>query len=493
MNLLNNIPLPGLKFGSRQPGNTLLGLAFDGSQLDVVEIRRSNGSVEILNSFTTTLSLDVLNNAPELVGREIRKVLDERGVRERWCSVCLPLNWALTLTVALPDLPEADLGSFLQVEAERGFPYAQDALITATSRYQTGAGQRYATLIALPRNHVSRLESTLAAALLRPASFSLGIAAMAPADKQTSDGVLALVPGTDHIRMQLTLGGGIALLRTIEGAFDLAGAERQLQADHVLREMRITLGQMAPEIRAGLKRVVVLGNNADAEELVETLEARVRDQGLELAHVRQPEPGVLPLNTPDNASLSPALALAVRRLAGEDTLLEFLPPKISAWQQFSSKYSSPRLVTAGAGVGAVAAAVLLAFFAQQMLLWYWGTRWSRIEQRTHTLEDTQVNIRNYRGWYDGSIRELSILRSLTECFPDNGGVSLKQIEIRDTTKPGELPVVTCVGTARDRGSWHRVRDKLGASRNVQNIGTKKEDGDSPVEFEFSFNWLGGGA
>jgi hypothetical protein len=493
MKMLNNISLPGLKLGSRQPGNTLLGLAFDGSQLEVVEARRTNGSVEIVHSFTTTLSLDVLSNAPELVGREIRKVLDEHEIRERWCAVCLPLNWALTLTVPLPDLPETDLASFLQVEAERGFPYAQDALLMATSRYQTGEGQRHATLIAMPRNHVSRLESVLEAALLRPASFSLGIAAMVPAEKESSDGVLALVPGIDHIRMQLTLGGGIALLRTIEGAFDLAGAERQLQADHVLREMRITLGQMAPEIRTRLKRVVVVGNSEDAEELVETLEARVRDQGLELTHVRKPEKGSLPLNTPDNAVLSPALALAVCRLASKEMALEFLPPKISAWQQLSSKYSSPRLMTVGVGVGGVAAAVLLAFFVQQTMLWYWGARWNRIMDRTYTLEETQVNIRNYRGWYDGSIRELSILRSLTECFPQEGGVSLKQVEIRDATKPGELPVVTCVGTAKDRGSWHRVRDKLGKSRNVLNIGTKKEDGDSPVEFEFSFNWTGGGA
>lgn len=493
MKMLNTISLPGLKLGSRHPGASMLGLAFDGSQLEVVEIRRANGSVEIANSFTTALSLDLLSNAPELVGREIRKALDEHNIRERWCTVCVPLNWALTLNVPLPDLPESDLASFLQVEAERGFPYGQDALLTATSRYQVVEGQKHATLIALPRSHVTRLESILQAAQLRPASISLGIAAMVPADQESSDGVLAMVPGTDNIRMQLTLGGGIALLRTIEGAFDQAGAERQLQADHVLREMRITLGQLAPELRSRLKRVAVLGDNADAEELVETLETRVRDQGLELTHIRKPVKGALPLNTPDNAVLSPALALAVRRVAGESIALEFLPPKISAWQQFSSKYSSPRLVTAGACAGAIAALVLIAFLVQQGMLWYWGARWNRVEARNSVLLDAQANIRKYRGWYDASIRELSILKSLTESFPQNGTVSLKQVEFRDATKPGELPVVTCVGTARDRASWHQVRDKLGTSRTVQNIRTKKEDGNGPVEFEFNFNWSGGGA
>lgn len=493
MKSLPAISLASLKLGSRQPGNTLLGLAFDGSQLEIVALKRTNGSVEIVKSFTTTLSLDPLTNAPELVGREIRNALDEQSIRERRCVVCLPLNWALTLNVTLPDLPEADLASFLQLEAERGFPYGQDALVTATSRYQAADGKQHATLMAMPRNHITRLEAVLAAAQLRPASFSLGIAAMVPAQQEDSQGVLALAPGTDHIRMQLTLGHGIALLRTIEGAFDLVGPERQLQGDHVLRELRITLGQLAPEVRDGLHRVLVLGHSDDADELAETLEARVRDQGLELHQVREWPAGALPLAVPARTAPSAALALAVRHLTGERAALEFLPPKINAWQQFSSRYASPRLATLGISAGAVAAAVLLAFFIQQVLLWYWGSRWKGIEKQTYSLEDTQANIRKFRGWYDGSFRELSILRSLTESFPEDGTVSLKQVEIRDSGKPGEFPLINCVGTARDRTSLQRVRDKLGQGRNVLNVGTKKEDGNSPVEFEFYFNWSGGGA
>jgi hypothetical protein len=406
--------------------------------------------------------------------------------------VSLPLNWILTLSVPLPDLPEEDVASFLQVEAERGFPYGQEALITARSRYQTAAGAAHATLIAVPRNHLMRLEAVLAAAQLRPASFSLGITALHPAGAETSDGVLTLTPGVDNIRMQLTLGGGIAVLRTIEGAFELAGAERQLQADHVLRELRITLGQLAPELRASVKRVKVMGDDDDAEELAETLETRVREQGLALEHVRHVPTGSLGVQLPPRTPISPALALAVQRLAGHWTPFEFLPPKITAWQQFSSKYSSPRLVTLSATAGAVAAAVLLAFFVQQIFLWYWGQRWSRIKEQTAELEQTQANVRKFRGWYDGSFRELSILRRLTESFPEDGTVSMKQVEIRDPGKPGELPVITCTGTARDRSALLRVRDKLAAARNVTNIHTEQERGTSPMEFTFNFQWSEGG-
>ena len=87
------------KILSRQPGNSLLGLAFDGSRLEGVNVRRTNGSVEIRKAFSATLSLDPLTAEVELAGREIRKQLDAEGIRERWCAVCLPLSWALTLTL----------------------------------------------------------------------------------------------------------------------------------------------------------------------------------------------------------------------------------------------------------------------------------------------------------------------------------------------------------------------------------------------------------
>ena len=486
-----NINLQNWNPRNRQPGSTLVGLSFDGSRLDVVEVQRTNGSVEIKKSFTVALSLDPLTNAPDLVGREIRKALDEQGVRERWCTVCIPLNWALTLSTKLPDLPDEDLASFLQVEAERGFPYGSDALLTASSRFKAGA-ESWATLIAVPRSHITRLEEVLSAAQLRAASFSLGITALQPVAAESADGVLALVPGESNIRVQLTVGGGIAVLRTIEGAFEMEGAERQLQTDHVAREVRITLGQLAPEVRDAVKLVRVFGKSEDAEELAELLTPRLETQGLKVEPVRthaQNEFGIkLPINTP----VSAALALAMHRLAGNKATLEFLPPKISAWRQISSKYSSPRLVTVGVTAGAVAAVVLLIFFVQQSLLWYWGHRWHNIEKQVYVLEDTQKNIRKFRPWYDTSFRELSILRRLTEAFPEDGTVSAKQIEIRDPNKPGELLAVTCTGTARTSEALLSMKDKLAKVRNVQDIHTQMERGTSPREFTFDFKWSEGG-
>jgi hypothetical protein len=323
------------------------------------------------------------------------------------------------------------------------------------------------------------------------ASFSLGIVALQPAGGASAEGVLALVPGESSIHMQLTLGGGIAVLRTLEGAFEQAGPERQLQADHVAREVRITLGQLAPELRDAVKLVRVFGKSDDADELAEVLGPRLEAQGLKLESVRTHAPDEfgpkLPLYTP----VSAALALAMRHLAERKSELELLPPKVSAWEQFTSKYSSPRLVTVGAGAGAVAAAVLLAFLVQQALLWYWGSRWNDMKARVETLEDTQANIRRFRPWYDASFRELSILRRLTEAFPQEGTVSAKQIELRDPNKPGELMTVICTGTARTRTDFLRMKDRLATAKNVTEVHTQVERGNSPMEFTFDFKWSEG--
>ena len=65
-------------------------------------------------------ALDPLANEAELVGQEIRNHLDAAGIRERRCVVGIPLGWALTQSVKLPELPDEDIASLLQIEAERG-------------------------------------------------------------------------------------------------------------------------------------------------------------------------------------------------------------------------------------------------------------------------------------------------------------------------------------------------------------------------------------
>ena len=103
------ISLTKLKVLKRQRLSGVLGLALDGSRLDGLVLRRTDGALHSQNPFSVSLSLDPLTNDPELVGREIRNHLDAAGVRERHCVVGLPLKWALTTHLEVPELPEADV------------------------------------------------------------------------------------------------------------------------------------------------------------------------------------------------------------------------------------------------------------------------------------------------------------------------------------------------------------------------------------------------
>jgi len=468
----------------RKPGNSLLGLALDGSRLEGVLVRRTNGSVEIKKTFNVSLSLDPLTAEVELVGREIRNQLDAAQIRERWCAVSLPLNWALTLTVKLPEIPDEDVDDFLHIEAERGFPYGPDELMVAHSCFQAG-GEKFATLVAIPREQVARLESVLHAAQLRPVTFSLGMTALQPAGTEQGRGTLALLPGETSIGMQFTCGGGVAVLRTLDGAYEQTAAGPELQVEQVAREIRITMGQLPPDVRGAVGRLRVFGRTEMAQELAEELESRAPSHGLRVEHVREHGAEEHGIKIPSGTPVSPALSLAVRRLAGQPGM-EFLPPKISAWKQFTERYSSGKLAYASVGAGAVVLIVLVAFMVQQIVLWQWEARWKRIEPKVTELSAIRGQIRQYRPWYDESVRTLSILKRITEAFPEDGAVSAKTIELR-------LPAtVTCTGTALSRDALIKALDRLGAATNeVAEVHIEGTRGSAPLEFTFNFQWTGG--
>lgn len=471
------------KLFQRQPGSSLLGLSFDGSRLEGVLVRRTNGAVEIKKTFSASLSLDPLTAEVELAAREIRKQLEAEQVRERWCVVCLPVNWALTLTVKLPEIPEEDVADFLQIEAERGLPYSPDALMLAQSRFRGAGGEQFVTLVGIPREHVTRLEAVLTAAQLRPVTFSLGLTALQRADQETSEGVLALHPGDSTVGMQISCGGGIPMLRTLDGAFEQVGPERELQVDHIAREIRITLGQLQPEVREVVKRIRVFGRSEAAQELAEELRACSDSLGLKLEHVREHATEEWGIKLPPGTGTSAALSVAVRQLAGHAGM-EFLPPKISQWQRLTERYSSGKLAYAGMGAGAVAVIVLLAFLIHQGVFWHWQSKWKGMEQKVGELTQMRDQIRKYRPWYDESVRTLSILKRITEAFPEDGAISAKTIELREPAR------VVCSGTARNRDALITALDRLRGQPGISDMHIEMTRGNTPLEFTFNFQWGG---
>jgi hypothetical protein len=481
------ISLTKLNLRKRQRLSGVLGLVLDGSRLEGVALRRTDGAFHIQQSFSVSLSLDPLTNDPELVGREIRNHLDAVGIRERHCVVGLPLKWALTTHLEVPELPEADVASFLQLEAERGFPCDVQTLHIASSRFHSPAGKLHAMLVGIPRNHLTVLERALRAAKLKPVSFSLGITALQPVGTEVSNGVMALAIGESHVGLQVTAGGGVAALRALEGALEAEGSQRLLHADLVSREARITLGQLPAELRETVRRIRVFGPRDLAQQLVDEMELRLDAAGLKVEHVGRYVAGEFGVQLPPDAAVSPAFSLAAGQLAGRRPVFEFLLPKVTPLQQMAARYSSGKLRTVISAAAAVALVAGGLFFYQQFQLWQLEAQWAKLQPTVRQLEGLQEQIRQYRPWFDQSVRGLTILRSLTQAFPEDGSVTAKTVEIRD------LNAVTCTGIARDRQVLLKTIENVRKIQQFREVALGPTRGQPPaVQFTFNFQWNEGG-
>jgi hypothetical protein len=475
-------------FRRRKKLTSLLGLALDGSRLDGVVLKRANGALQPLQTFSIPLTLDPLTAAPELVGREIRNGLDAAGVHERHCVLGLPLKWVLTAQTELPPLPEADAASLLQLEAERGFPADVATLQIANSRVPLAGDKKQVLLVAIPQPHLLALEKVLVAAKLKPVSFTLGISALQYPGAEKSGGVLALVIGAEGVGLQITAGGGLAALRALEGAVENETGRPVLHAEMVARETRITLGQLPAEVGAAVKRIRVFGPRELAQPLVDELELKFGPVGLTVERVTACAPDEFGLTLPVGAPVSAAFCLAARRLAEQPPVFEFQPPHPGLVEQFVTKYSSGRWRTAG--LAGLAAGVLFAgvFGWQQIRLLSLRSQWTKISARVAQLETIQDEIRQYRPWYDGSFKHLAILRQLSLVFPEDGTVTAKTIQVRDGN------TVTCSGAAQDNAGLLAVQARLGAVPGVTEVHWEQSRGNKPpIQFVFSFKFNNGGS
>jgi Tfp pilus assembly protein PilN len=475
-----------LKFSKRKRLTGLLGLTLDGSRLDGVVLRRTNGSLQLLQSFSATLTLDPLTAAPELVAREIRNQLDAAGVRERNCIVGVPLKWALTAQTELPQMADADAASLLQMEAEKNFHSDVTTLRLADSSCALAGGKQHATLVAISSSQLTTLEQVLAAAKLKTVSLSLGLPALQPPGAENSDGVLALVLGESHVGLQITAGGGIAALRALEGAVENEGSRRSLNAGIVAREARVTLGQLPAELRETVKRIRIFGPRELAQPLADEMEARFAPMGLRVDVVSAYAPGEFGAQLPVEASLSAAFSLAARRLMEQPEPFEFLLPKPTLLQQFSTKYASGKLKTISA-IGAGVLVIFLGLFLyQEIQLMLLRSQWDKMSAKVTQLQGLQAQIRQFRPWFDDTFTGLGIIRQVTLAFPEDGSVTAKTIEIHDGN------VVTCSGTTRDYASVLAMQARLRAADGVKDVKLETIRGKTPMQFTFDFHFGNGG-
>jgi hypothetical protein len=452
----------------------------------VAVVGRSNGDFKLTKSLLATLTLDPLTADPELVGREIRNRLDEAGIRESHCAVCIPLPWVLTLQVKIPEMPEADVSSFLMLEAERGLPYAPADLSLSVSRYKTAKGEACATLVAVPLSHVQRLEKALRLAKLKPVSFSLGISILAARENGDTSGGVTIAVGEHTVELLVASGEGVVTMRALEGAIDGEGAQRRVDAEVIGRELRITLGQLAKPTRDTIRQAQVIGGADIIRPMIEKLTPACQSLDLTVATMANARLDMLKTAGLPGFSGAAAFGLAARILSQTAPFFEFMPPKPSRWHQTIARFGSRKIVSAGMAAAAVVLILSGAFLWQFWELRSLESRWHAIQPRIAVLEEIQRQMRQYRAWYDESFPAMRILKKLVETFPEDGSVSVKSLQIKD------LSEVTFAGQARDNKPFLALLDQMMASRQLSDVKPLQVRGTAPKQFSFSFRWNEGG-
>ncbi len=472
-----------LKSGSRprKAPQAVVGLSWEGRRIEGSLLRRTPSGLQKAAAFQAELSVDIDSGDPETIGRELRSQLDQAGIRERMCAVVVPVSSLLVTQTEIPVLPEADAQSLLQLEAEKGFHADPASLQIADSRCARGEGAQWVTLAALPQARLALLERWTSAARLKLVSVSSTLGELQPAGDPASEGVVALHLGSGPgpVTLQVSAGGGILALRSFEGIAEDASGQPSLHADSIAREVRITLGQLPEPWNGSIRKVLIFGSQASAESLAVALSSRWTVSGFRV-EVRSPEIPGLPASTVSSV-------LAARVLSARPAILEFLPPKPSAVRMFLARHAQGPRRTVWTVAGAVTAVVALAFVVQQVQLSLLESRWSGLSGKVRELERIQQDLRQFRPWTPEAARGLAILEALSSAFPENGSVTAKVVEIRES---GE---VVCSGTATDSPAFLAMTARLSALPGVSKVHHDQSRGASPMQFNLTFVWNGGTA
>jgi hypothetical protein len=154
-------------------------------------------------------------------------------------------------------------------------------------------------------------------------------------------------------------------------------------------------------------------------------------------------------------------------------------------QQFLARHAQGQRRTVWTVAGGVGTLVGLFFLIQQIQLSLLESRWAGLSGKVRELDRIQQDLRQFRPWTPQSARGLAILEALTTAFPENGSVTAKVIEIRES---GE---VVCSGTATDSPAFLAMTARLSALPGVTKVHHDQSRGASPMQFNLTFVWNGG--
>jgi hypothetical protein len=464
--------------------NTLLGISFDKGLMTVVRMRIDNGAYRVDKALRVPLSLDPVSAQPELVGRAIRERLTENGISDRDCLVVLPVASSLSMRIDVPNLAGQDLDDYIRMQSERQLPVAIDDMSLAVSYRRISEESRVATVVAVPLSRLSAMQRALQGAHLRPVGFTIGICSIAGAE---SERMVTLLAHDDGIDLSISDGSYMDVLRHLSGLSDSDSDTSESIGTSLARQVRISLGQISPDLRQSIRRVRILGRSDLVRRLSAELTAPLESIGLTT------DASDLQTNSTIGKDIriediSPELITALYGwMHGTKPDIRYAPPLASALRRITGHVSSRGVVWLG---GAAIAALLLTiglFSIQQILLSHYESKWNKIASRTKELEDIQNKVRFYRPWFDKDPATLAVLKTLTENFPTDGSVWAVSILVQYDFETDKASV-ECSAKAKNDSDWQAVFKKLREAPGVVNLAFQQLHGENPLQFTLHFNW-----
>jgi len=473
--------------------SSLVGLSLEPGRLRVAVLRRSGNRLQVRRAMVAPLSLDPLANDPELVGQEIRNHLVAAGVRERRCLVCVPLKWALTACVALPDLSDEDAESYVALQAEREFPFALEDLRLSSSRHQTQDGRKGALLAAIQANSLGRLQKALKVARLRPVAATFGMLSAVGDGAQADEGKIVLFAGPEGVDLAVWAGGGFVALRPLGEMRGTEEDEKRFDAEGIVRQVRITLGQLPEDLRTTIAAVEVAGPLAMTQALVADLRQPATRIGLpvETATLASEAAaangcGMDAMGDEEAARFAPLLCVTARRLRGRALDFEFPLATPSRLRVIGGRISSRWTAWLGSAAAALILVIGAAFLVQSWRLARLESAWKKIEPQATEAQALRDRLREYQPWFESSPEVLTIMRRLAEALPEEGSVWITSLGIDG------LSDVSCSGKARENRVWLETLDRLRASDGIEDVkvlSIRDNPGEAGLlQFALQFRW-----
>lgn len=460
--------------------NSILALEFSPGRLQGVYLHQNGRGAQVQKSFSVPLALDPLTVEPELLGQELRNHLDEAGIRERNTVLCLPLRWILKSQMEVPVLTDEDKLNFIQLHAEREFPYDLDELSLSQSDLLTSGGGQITTVAAIPLRSIQALEKVCQKARLTVRGITFAYPELTEADA----GAIYLLKREEGFHLFITVNKQLVYFRCLENVEE-SNTISEDTIESLFREIKITLRELPQTIHDQIRSLQILASDSIVRSLTERFQEPFESIGIDVRQGDYTPYTPLPPEERKWNPLVPVVAAAFRYLRNQKNEFEFLPPKVSKLQQLVSRLSSSRNLVLGGSAAAILLFCCGALLIQHIKLSNLQAEWNAIEAKVAEVEALQQKVKLFRPWFDDSAFSLQAIRTLTTSFPEEGTVWAKSLDIQD------ISTISCSGFAKDNRDLLMMFDRLNEHPEISELQILHTQGSNPIQFSFRYFWTRG--